>query len=367
MPKRLLFFLDGTAASAAGGRFRDATNVFRLNLARHYEGSDGIPQIAFYSAGVGTRGDWTANATAQGIDQIIREAYISLASNYYPGDQIYLFGYSRGGVAARALAGMLATAGLVCADHLDRLWAVWELFLLGPDKDNTRVRDLRKLIDEYKWEMQPKIEFLGLFDSVPGTSHDIFQFFSFVRLRDYPYLEPSVKIGVQLLSIDDNRIPSFAPLLWKGTSDDNQLIEQIWLPGVHADVGGNSDGRFISDVSLLTMIDRIKQYCPSLRLDKDYVDRVVSQLHSHKEVVISNERPDIWRKVLWRGRRTIGRYKATERIHPIFQPMYGQEIKIRGKKAQYLPRNYTNDLCEAETQYKDEFIRAFRSAWNGMQ
>jgi len=97
MTKRLVFFLDGTAASAAGGRFRDATNVFRLSVAKHYEGTDGIPQIAFYFAGVGTRGDWTANATAQGIDQIIREAYISLASNYYPGDEVYLFGYSRGG------------------------------------------------------------------------------------------------------------------------------------------------------------------------------------------------------------------------------------------------------------------------------
>jgi len=180
-------------------------------------------------------------------------------------------------------------------------------------------------------------------------------------------LEKSVQIGVQLLSIDDNRIPSFAPLLWKGASNNTQIIEQIWLPGVHADVGGNSDGGFISDVSLLTMIDRIETYCPSLRLDEAYVAETIRQLHSHKEVVISNERPDIWRKVLWRGRRIVGQYQATERIHPIFQPMYAKKIKIRGKEAQYLPRNYANDLCELKTQYKDEFIKAFNGAWNRMQ
>jgi uncharacterized protein (DUF2235 family) len=366
MAKRLLFFLDGTAASAAGGRFRDATNVLRLSVARHYEGADRIPQIAFYFAGVGTRGDWIANATAQGTDQLIREAYVSLASNYYPDDEIYLFGYSRGAVAARALAGMLAYAGLLGADHLDRLWAVWELFLLGPDADNPQARALHKVVDEYKWEKQPKIEFLGLFDPVAGTSHDIFRVFSVARLRDWP-LEASVKVGVQILSIDDNRIPSFAPLLWKGESNDSQIIEQIWLPGVHADVGGNSDGGFISDVSLLTMIDRIKKHCPSLRLDNAYVGKAIDHLQSHNEVVISNERPDIWRKVLWRGRRIIGQYRATERIHPIFKPMCGKEIKIRGKRAEYLLRDDANDLRELETEYKDEFIKAFNSAWVRMR
>jgi hypothetical protein len=49
MKRRLLFFLDGSGASAAGGRYRDATNVFRLNVSVHYEGIDGVPQIVFYS------------------------------------------------------------------------------------------------------------------------------------------------------------------------------------------------------------------------------------------------------------------------------------------------------------------------------
>src|SRR5262249_40861419 len=154
----------------AGGQFRHSTNVFRLNHSIHYQGKDDVPQIVFYFAGVGTRGDWTANATAQGIDQIIREAYVTLASNYNPGDEIYLFGYSRGGIAARALAGMLAP-GLLSGDNLDRLWAVWELFLnLGLSSERQKDR-LRDSISPYAWPQPPKVEFLGLFDSVPGTSH----------------------------------------------------------------------------------------------------------------------------------------------------------------------------------------------------
>jgi uncharacterized protein (DUF2235 family) len=49
-PKRLLLFFDGTANSAAQGRWSDATNIFRVNLALHYAGN----QISFYMPGVGT-------------------------------------------------------------------------------------------------------------------------------------------------------------------------------------------------------------------------------------------------------------------------------------------------------------------------
>jgi uncharacterized protein (DUF2235 family) len=261
MKRRLLFFLDGSGASAAGGRYRDATNVFRLNVSLHYEGIDGVPQIVFYSPGVGTRGDPSATATARGIDQtIIREAYVNLASNYNPGDEVYIFGYSRGGVAARALTGMLSTAGLVDGDHVDRLWAVWELFLSDdPTGNDQETRKLRQLIDDYRWpdEGQPKVEFLGLFDSVPGTQYDVFRLFSNVRLRNLK-LDARVKTGVQLLSMDDTRIPSFKPLLWDGPAtgksvwrgaeeltDVKQIIEQIWIPGVHGDVGGHGSGGYL--------------------------------------------------------------------------------------------------------------------------
>jgi uncharacterized protein (DUF2235 family) len=283
-------------------------------------------------------------------------------------------------VAARALTGMLSTAGLLDGDHVDRLWAVWELFLSDPTENNKETRELRGFIDDYRRpdEEQPKVEFLGLFDSVPGTQYDVFRLFSNVRLRNLK-LDARVKTGVQLLSIDDTRIPSFKPLLWDGPAtgkavwrdseeitDAKQIIEQIWIPGVHADVGGHGSGGYLSDVSLLTMIDRIKRYCANLRFDEPYVDRLIANMHSHKEIIVSDERPDIWRMALKSGQRKIGDHD-TERIHPIFNALRGKRCIVRGAMAEYSPPNYLKDIPEIETRYDLDFAQSCRSALNRMK
>ena len=41
-----------------------------------------------------------------GLEQIIAGAYQFLAANYESGDEIYIFGFSRGAYAARALAAL---------------------------------------------------------------------------------------------------------------------------------------------------------------------------------------------------------------------------------------------------------------------
>jgi uncharacterized protein (DUF2235 family) len=70
----------------------------------HFEGN----QIVFYFLGVGTRGDNFSAYTGRGLDQIVREAYVNLASNVYDDPEVYFFGYSRGAAAARVLTGMLS-------------------------------------------------------------------------------------------------------------------------------------------------------------------------------------------------------------------------------------------------------------------
>lgn len=36
-------------------------------------------------------------ATAEGLSENIRAGYSFIANNYYPGDEIFVFGFSRGG------------------------------------------------------------------------------------------------------------------------------------------------------------------------------------------------------------------------------------------------------------------------------
>jgi uncharacterized protein (DUF2235 family) len=88
--KRLLFFLDGSGDAAVNAYSAAPTNIVRLNSALTF-GQNGIPQIFFYSTGVGTRGDYLSAATGGGLDQIVMESYVNLASNYNYGDSIYIY------------------------------------------------------------------------------------------------------------------------------------------------------------------------------------------------------------------------------------------------------------------------------------
>jgi uncharacterized protein (DUF2235 family) len=143
-------------------------------LALHYEGN----QIVSYMPGVGTRGDIFSTVTARGMDEIVREAYVNLASNYLKGDQIYIFGYSRGGAAALALTEMISQVGLLWADELDNLHAVWEYYLGRHGRKKLSDAERREVWERHlepkvrKEDDEPIIKFLGLFDPVPGNGWD---------------------------------------------------------------------------------------------------------------------------------------------------------------------------------------------------
>ncbi|UPK35145.1 DUF2235 domain-containing protein [Bradyrhizobium sp. 186] len=346
-----MFFFDGSSNQAAAAKDIIPTNVFRLNRAVTY-GFSGVPQIAFYFAGVGTRRDYASAATGRGFDEIVIEAYVNLASNYMPGDQIYLFGFSRGAAAARALSELISKPGLLPADNLDVFPELWKCFVES-DLGDAKLQSLTSKFKSRLHSDQPRIRFLGAFDAVAGSSWDRFNVFGKVRFRNST-LDPSVDHAVHLLAIDDNRNPSFSPLLWEGTSERTQILEQIWMPGVHADIGGCSDGRFLGDVALLTMMERIQQYCPEVEIDEGYLQKeVVSNVRSARRVEISDERPGILRKLLRGGPRAIGR-QGGEYIHSIFGQLLNRQFAIRGEQKRYCPENYRKALSVAATELDDE-------------
>ena len=107
MPKRIIFCADGTWQDPVNN-----TNVYRLYKALTMA-SD---QVTFYDDGVGA--DATGldrildGAFGQGILQKIQDGYTKIAHVYDPGDEIFLFGFSRGAYTVRSLAGMIAICGL---------------------------------------------------------------------------------------------------------------------------------------------------------------------------------------------------------------------------------------------------------------
>src|SRR5271170_1798319 len=116
MSKRIIFCADGTWDSA-----QNDTNVYTLFKA--------IPitadQIAFYDDGVGSDGTplekLAGGAFGDGLFQKIKDGYTKIAHVYDPGDDIFIFGFSRGAFTARSLAGMIAICGLPTAFFDDNL------------------------------------------------------------------------------------------------------------------------------------------------------------------------------------------------------------------------------------------------------
>lgn len=77
------------------------SNVTRISHAIKSKSSNGIPQVVYYQAGIGSTGTIVnrvvGGATAQGLSENIRGGYSFIANNYEVGDEIFLFGFSRGG------------------------------------------------------------------------------------------------------------------------------------------------------------------------------------------------------------------------------------------------------------------------------
>src|SRR5438309_3453552 len=123
--KRLIVCCDGTwnDADSTG----DFTNVVRI--ARAIKAEAEVPQIVYYHSGVGTGGDTFAHviggAIGLGLSRNVRDAYAFLANNYCEGDEIFLFGFSRGAYTARSIGGLIGWAGLLHKRDMDDFALLW--------------------------------------------------------------------------------------------------------------------------------------------------------------------------------------------------------------------------------------------------
>ncbi len=94
---------------------------------------DGIPQVVYYQAGIGSEDTWWdhiyGGGTGAGLSENIREAYSFLSMNYLPGDEIFLLGFSRGAFTARSIGAMISQVGLLTTKGMADFYQVfndWE-------------------------------------------------------------------------------------------------------------------------------------------------------------------------------------------------------------------------------------------------
>lgn len=231
MSKRIIFCADGTWQAPVNN-----TNVYRLFKALTVS-SD---QITFYDDGIGA--DATGlnrilqGAFGQGIFQKIQDGYTKIAHVYEPGDDIFLFGFSRGAYTARSLGGMIANCGLPTGAFNDD--CVTKAFAAYRDPTN-RASILASL---NACGLAPAtIQMIGVWDTVGSLG--IPAIFGGVDETTYGFLDtglhPDVKNGCQCLALDEKRA-QFPATLWTSAPAAGQTIEQVWFSGCHGDVGGGT-------------------------------------------------------------------------------------------------------------------------------
>lgn len=106
------------------GEIPPPSNVTRLARAIRSESVDGVPQIVYYQAGVGSVGNITnkavGGAIGAGLAENVREAYTFIANNYSdsPPDELFFIGFSRGAFTARSVAGLIGHLGVLTKSGL---------------------------------------------------------------------------------------------------------------------------------------------------------------------------------------------------------------------------------------------------------
>jgi uncharacterized protein (DUF2235 family) len=274
--KNIVLLSDGTGNSAAK---RNKTNVWRL-----YEALDlhDRNQIAMYDDGVGSRDStWSkiiGGAFGFGLKRNVIDLYKYLCRNYRAeeqntddkADRIYLFGFSRGAFTVRVLAGLVTVIGL-CCDY-DSEEDLHRKAVANYRKYRERYHHgfLSKLINLFRGKpevcanIHPDIQFIGVWDTVDAYVFPMDELAILWDFLIYPIrfpdqdLSPRVKRACHALAVDDER-QTFHPVMWN-EKGETERIEQVWFPGVHADVGGGYPKRSLSLVTLDWMISKVEAY-----------------------------------------------------------------------------------------------------------
>jgi len=293
--RKLVLFADGT-----GNAFtKQESSVWRLYEALDHTQPD---QISYYIKGVGTSG-WAPlaavdGATGIGVPSNVRKLYRFLCWNWQPGDEIYVFGFSRGAFTARTLAAMIASQGLVPtiidkdpvshAEMQRNTMAAWREYrrasvpwrkslptiwvarairdaALGLWHRILRHRsyaDVRKAMDG---RCDVNIEFLGLFDTVEAFGVPVEELRTAIDWAIWPIsfrnhrLSDKVNRARHALSLDDERT-TFHPLRFDQSHlKDPEQIKEVWFAGVHSDIGGGYPESTLSFVPLVWMASQIEK------------------------------------------------------------------------------------------------------------
>lgn len=260
--KRLALFCDGTWNDPDSD-----TNVSRLHGWVAPQDGQGVRQLAKYLTGVGLKPfeRLLGGTVGKGLSANVLEGYAWLVQHYDEGDEIYLFGFSRGAYTARSVAGMIVKCGLLRRGANTTAEKLYERYRAGKNARAMYTIELDKLagrsISEADRQLlehsrRVPVRMIGVWDTVgalgvPWTHAPLVG-----RSKFYFHnTNPSVLFehAYQAVAVDEHRGP-YKPALWTKFAPDvpdradpalpattpaaRTTIEQRWFVGAHCNVGG---------------------------------------------------------------------------------------------------------------------------------
>lgn len=306
MPKNIIIFSDGTGQEGGKGANSNIYKMFNMIEDRTSK------QVSFYDRGLGTGvRKLSGNIGGAGISKNILDCYTFIFENYEAGDQIYLFGFSRGAATVRSLTSFIHYFGMLPKSRPELIKKAYKIY--KTKNETKRMTKANKFVATHH-TMWVNIKFLGCYDTVaalglpikplnvfldkiPGLRHK-FQNFT---------LSESVIHAYQALAIDDER-KTFHPILWDTEASSGQTIKQVWFCGMHTDVGGGYEEQKLSNIPLIWMKEMAVKH--GLLLYPVEQTPIHGDINGH----MHNSRGATWTKIFRKKQRS---WDATRADKPI--------------------------------------------------
>jgi Uncharacterized alpha/beta hydrolase domain (DUF2235) len=252
MARQLIVCCDGTNNTLTG-RHND-TNVTQLC---ELLAPDANEQRLYYDPGVGNPGMLPATTFTDGISRRVRrlvslamgngiyeniaEGYGFLMREYRPGDQIFLYGFSRGAFTARSIGGLINQFGLLRPEMQVLLPTLLHVYFSDRSKSSRYQQIAQQVNDLFCADdrRQVTVWLVGVWDTVASVGAPFFS----REISATPTIVGKHYAHVrQALALDDHRL-TFRPrpyVIEAGYdyAAHGQSIGQLWFPGSHRDAGG---------------------------------------------------------------------------------------------------------------------------------
>lgn len=297
--RQIIICCDGTNNTLTGGEHD--TNVLQLVSLLDPDRND---QLLYYDPGVGAPdqmppiGIWDrlgrkwarvqGLASGRGIYENIGGAYQFLIENHRKGDEIFLFGFSRGAFTARCVAGMVNLFGILRKESVALIPTLISVYFSSTksraDKCQ-RLRVARQLRSQFTSadKQLERIHFVGVWDTVASVG---LPYILETKITSDGFVKGKKMRHVrQALSLDEHRATFEPRLYWEENGripGTDQTVQQRWFRGVHSDVGGGyhrdkkGQQTRLSDQAFLWMLVEAKLH--GLRINEDAVTAKAAQI-----------------------------------------------------------------------------------------